>query len=135
MSAEVKPAVSPTQLRFARVLEIGMFAGLVLLAAGFVIYVAGWLPSMITLDSLPQFWGMSAAEYRSATAAMGGTGRLPAGETLPLIGFDVLCATAPVACLALLPVYFRQRDWIYLVIAGLEIVVIASAASGVLSPH
>ena len=51
--------ISPEQRQFACVLEIGMRAGLVLLVCGFGVYMSGWLPASVALESLPEFWGLS----------------------------------------------------------------------------
>jgi hypothetical protein len=130
--------VSTEQLRFARVLEAGMRCGLLLLALGFAAYVSGWVPATMPLEMLPQYWAMAADEYRRATGAPEGWGwlaRFAAGETLPLAGIVVLCATAPLAFISLLASYVIRRDWCYAAIAALEFAVLALAASGVLTAH
>jgi hypothetical protein len=130
--------VSPAQLRFARVLAAGMWCGLAMLALGFAAYVSGLVPSTLPLEALPQYWGLAAAEFRRVTGTPDGWGwlaRFGAGETLPLVGIIILCATVPLACVALFTAYARRRDWVYLAIVALEFVVLVLAASGVITAH
>ncbi len=130
--------ISPDQRRFAAVLEAGMRCGLVLLVLGLVAYVAGWVAPAVPLESLPQYWGMSVAEYHRATGAPDGWGWLAhfgAGETLPMVGIAVLCSAALLAIIVLLISCVRRRDWPYVAIASLEIAVLLLAASGVLTAH
>lgn len=130
--------ISSEQRQFARVLEIGMRAGLALLVCGFAAYMSGWLPSTVAPETLPEFWGLSVNEFRRATGATDGwgwLGRLGFGDTLPLLGIVVLCATTLLAVGVLLVSCFRRGDRLYLVIAALEIMVLVLAASGVLTAH
>ena len=56
---EAQTNVSPEQRQFARMLEIGMRGGLVLLACGFAAEMSGWLPALVAPSSLPDFWVLS----------------------------------------------------------------------------
>ena len=130
--------ISPEQRQFARVLEIGMRAGMVLLACGFAAYMSGWLPASVAPATLPEFWGLSVTEFRRVTGAPNGwdwLGRLGYGDTLPLFGIVVLCATTLAAFGVLLVSCLRRADRFYIAIATLEILVLLLAASGVLTAH
>jgi len=130
--------ISSEQRQFARVLEIGMRAGLLLLVCGFAVYMSGWLPATVAPESLPEFWALSASEFRRATGATDGwgwLGRLGFGDTLPLLGIVVLCTTTLTAICVLLVSCIRRGDRLYFVIAVLEIFVLLLAASGALTAH
>ncbi len=136
--SEADARISPVQRRFAAVLETGMRFGLALLALGLVAYVAGWVPTAVPLQSLPQYWSMPVADYHRATGAPDGWGWLAhfgAGETLPMAGIAVLCSAALLAIIVLLIASVKRRDWAYVAIASLEIAVLLLAASGVLTAH
>lgn len=127
---------SPEQLRYARVLDAGMRFGLLLLALGFLAYVAGALPVQVPLEELPRLWGLAAADYLRATGMPDGWGwvtMLDRGDVLPLIGMVVLCGVTLACFLVLLPAYAARRDWAYFLIVMLEIGVLVLAASGVLT--
>jgi hypothetical protein len=130
--------VSPAQLSFARALAAGMWCGLAVLALGFAAYVSGLVPSTLPLDTLPQYWGVTAAEFRRVTATPDGWGwlaRFGAGETLPLAGIVILCVTVPAACIAMIAACARQRDWVYAAIVTSQFAVLLLAASGVITAH
>ena len=110
--------------------------GLLLLALGFLAYVAGVVPAYVPLEELPRLWGLAAPDFLSATGMPDGWGWLGMtnrGEVLPLIGIVVLCGVTLACFLVLLPAYAERRDWAYFLIVTLEIGVLALAASGVLT--
>ncbi len=128
--------VSPEQLRYAKVLNAGMRAGLVVLVAGLFAYVSGLVPAHVPLEQLPALWTLSAPEYLRATGMPDGWGwlhMLDSGDALPLVGIAILAGVSGVCFLVLLPLYFSNRDPIYFSIAALEIGVLALAASGILT--
>src|SRR5205814_7312069 len=58
---------SPEDLRYASVLQIGAWVGLVMLIASFAVYVSGAVSPLIPLNDLPKYWGLSAREFVAAT--------------------------------------------------------------------
>ena len=127
---------SPEQLRYARVLDAGMRFGLGVLVCGFIAYVTGLVPAHVPLAQMPELWTLSAPEYLRATGTpegWGWLGMLGNGETLPLVGIAILSGISGLCFVVLLPLYAARRDWIYGVIAVLEIAVLTLAASGVLT--
>jgi hypothetical protein len=127
---------SPEQLRYARVLDAGMRFGLGVLVCGFIAYVTGLVPAHVPLAQMPELWTLSAPEYVRATGTPEGWGwlsMLGSGEMLPLVGIAILSGISGLCFVVLLPLYAARRDWIYCVIAVLEIAVLTLAASGVLT--
>lgn len=128
--------VSEEQLRYARILNIGMRCGLALLIAGIVAYVTNWIPAHVAHARMPELWTLSASEYLRATGLPRGWGwvqMLDGGDMLPLLGIAILSGISCVCVAAILPIYLARRDAIYAVIALLEIAVLVLAASGVLT--
>jgi hypothetical protein len=127
---------SPEQLRYARVLDVGMRIGLGMLVCSFVAYMTGWLPANVPLEQMPQLWMLAAPDYLRATGMPEGWGWLTmiwTGDVLPLAGIAVLSGISALCFAVVLPLYYAHRDWIYCAIAALEIAVLALAASGILT--
>lgn len=127
---------SPEELRYARVLDIGVKVGLVLLILSFVIYVSGILPPLIPFESLPMYWGLSAKEFAKATHMPMGWGWLSLigkGDILNLVAIAFLAGVSAICCLAVLPIFARRREMAQLFIAMLHIVVLVLAASNILA--
>ncbi|MDB5811662.1 MAG: hypothetical protein JWN94_3784 [Betaproteobacteria bacterium] len=133
---DVKSHVSREQLRYAQVLDFGMRLGLGVLVLAFIAYVTGWLPAHVPLEQMPSLWTLAAPDYLRATGMPEGWGwlaMLDHGDVLPLVGIAILAGISALCFIALLPIYAAHRDIVYFSIAALEIVVLALAASGVLS--
>jgi hypothetical protein len=135
MNLPERPVVAEEQLRYARVLEWGARVGLAAAVLAFALYVAGILPGRVPLEDLPALWSLPLAEYlqRSATPLGWGWVKLARhGDFASIVGIAILSSVS-VACLAaVLPVYARRRDRVYLVLCILAICVLALAASGIL---
>lgn len=126
---------SPEQIIYANLLVIGVWAGIVILVATYVIYVTGILPGHVDMSLIPRLWGKGVNEWLEMTHSPHGWGwaaLLTKGDFLNYIGFAFLALMTIVCYLVLVRGYSRQKDWIYAVVAILEIVVLSAAASGLL---
>lgn len=127
---------SSEQLRYARVLDLGMRVGLGMLVCSFFAYMAGWLPAHVPLEQMPRLWMLAAPDYLRATGMPQGWGWLEifwSGDVLPLAGIAVLSGISALCFAFVLPLYYAHRDWVYCAIAAVEIAVLALAASGILN--
>lgn len=137
MNTQDKKALKPSreQVIYANLLIIGVWSGIFILVATYVIYVAGILPAHIDISVIPQVWGKGVGEYLEITHSPHGWGwvhLLGTGDFINYIGFALL-ALMTIACyLVLVRGYVRKKNWIFATIAVLEIVVLAVAASGIL---
>lgn len=134
MNSPQAPARQPEeQLRYARLLDLGARAGLVLLVLTFAAYVSGLLAPLVPVDELPRLWGLPVSRYLAETGAPTGWGWLALiskGDVAGLAGI-VLLSTCSLACLvALVPLYRRQGDRAYVVLCLAEAAVLVLAASG-----
>ena len=135
MTVPERPAVAEEQLRYARVLELGARIGLAVAVAAFALYVSGVLPGRVPLAALPELWSLPLADYLHRSATPVGwqwLGLALHGDFASLVGIALL-ATVSIACLAaVIPVYARRSDRVYVALCVLAIAVLVLAASGVL---
>ena len=126
---------SREQIIYANLLIIGVLAGLIILVTTYAIYVTGILPAHIDISLIPELWGKGVNEYLEITHSPHGWGWVPLlakGDFLNYIGFVLLALMTIFCYLVLVRGYIRQKNWIFTVIALLEIVVLSVAASGIL---
>ena len=126
---------SPEQIIYANLLVIGVWAGIFILVATYVIYVTGLLPAHVDMSLIPKLWGKGVGEYLEMTHSPHGWGwaaLLSQGDFLNYLGFAFLALMTIICYLVLVRGYSRQKDWIYAAIAILEIVILSLAASGIL---
>lgn len=127
---------SPEQLRYARLLDWGTRAGLVLLVASFALYAFGVLPSFVPPQQLPQLWSQPVGAYLAATGTATGWGwlaHLDHGDTAALVGIAWLAACSVPCLLALVPLARGRGDTRFVALCVAEVLVIAAAASGLIA--
>lgn len=132
-----KEMLKPTreQIIYANLLILGVWAGIFILVATYAIYLIGILPSHVDMSLLPTLWGKGVDEFLELTHSPHGWGwvsLLGKGDFLNYIGFALLALMTILCYLVLVRGYSRQKDWIYTAIAVLEIIVLLTAASGLL---
>lgn len=114
---------------------IGAWLGIFILFVTYALYVFGVLTPLVPVESVAQNWGMGVHEFMETTGAPAGwtwLTLLGTGDYLNFFGLALLALLTIVCYITLIPGYLKQRDWTYLVICILEIVVLSVAASGVL---
>ncbi len=127
---------SPEALRYAKVLDVGVKAGLVLLVLSFAAYMTGTLPPHVPFDQLPKYWGLPVKEFVRAThtpTGWGWLGLVAEGDILNLVAIAYLAGLSAICSLAVLPIFARRGERWHLVILVLQIAVLILAASGVLT--
>ncbi len=140
---EDRKKASEEQLAYAGVLNIGMWLGLALLVVTFILYISGVLPSYVPIEKLseiPQgsnvpYWGMRAHEFNQAfnvPIGWGWTSLVGKGDYLNFVGIAMLGGLSILCYLVILPILIRKKDTAYVVIAIVEVLVLALAASGIL---
>ena len=129
---------SAEQLRYARILDYGMKAGLAALIAGFFAYASGILPALVPFEALPRLWTLPVEDYLRESGMAAGWGWLTIlgkGDVLVLVGIAVLSGISVPCLIVLIPAYARSRDWWYLIVTVMLIGVLILAASGALIVH
>lgn len=126
---------SREQIIYANLLIIGVWSGIAIMVTTYVIYLIGLLPSHVDMSLIPTIWDKSVTEYIEITHSPHGWGwvaLLTRGDFLNYIGLALLALMTIFCFLVLLRGYIRQKNWIFAVIAFLEITVLSIAASGIL---
>lgn len=126
---------SPEQLRYAKVLSLGVQAGFIALVVTFALYMTGVLAPLVPVDQLPKYWGLSAAEFAKATGSPTGWDwvRLAAkGDIVNLVGIVVLASVSAFSTLAVLPIFLRRGERAHVAIAVLLVAVLVVSAANIL---
>ncbi len=134
-AASADTAVDEAQLRYARLLDWGTRAGLVLLLVSFAAYVSGVLPQQVPVEQLPELWNQPVHRYLALTGASTGWSwvtQLQHGDVLGLAGIAVLAGCSGLCLLAVLPLYRARRDNAYAWLCLAQVGVLLLAASGLL---
>ena len=123
------------QVLYAKILNIGMLIGLDGLVVAFIIYSTGILEPLIPLEKVQSYWILSVHEYLEQSGIQAGWawfGKLQFGDMLNFLPIAFLSLLTIVCYIAIIPGLIRKKDTAYVVIAVLEIIVLAVAASGIL---
>ena len=143
LEAKIEEAQSE-QLLYAKVLEIGMYIGLVILFITFGVYVSGIMAPAVPLDQVSSYWHLGVHDYLETVnqnhlqLAHPPTGwawltMLGKGDFLNFIGIAILGGITIICYLAIIPTLLRKKDNAYVAMALLEVIVLSLAASGILA--
>lgn len=127
---------SPEQVRYAAVLEKGMYLGLGTLFVTFALYVSGVMEPHIPLEKLSGHWTKSVHEYLSDAGIEPGWAwvkMLGHGDFINFLGITILAGTTVFCYLAIVPMLVAKRDFVYVILAALEVLVLVFAASGIIA--
>lgn len=130
-----KTRATEEQLAYAKLLDSGMKLGLIMLVITFAIYLTGILTPHIPVNDLPKYWGLPVYKYLELTGIHPGWSWLAMmnkGDFLNFFGIAFLAGVTIFCYIRIIPIFFRKKDSIYGVIAMLETIVLALAASGIL---
>jgi hypothetical protein len=145
MNSEVEARETGSeQLLYARVLEIGMYIGLVVLFITFALYVSGILAPAVPLERVSSYWNQGVHEYLEAVnrdylhmehppTGWAWVNMLGRGDFLNFVGIAILGGVTIICYLAIVPTLLRKKDHAYLTMAVLEVLVLSLAASGILA--
>ncbi len=130
-----KQYATEEQRLYADLLDKGMKIGLVMLVVTFGLYVSGIMEPKVPVEELPSYWSLSVHDYLQQTGIGTGwswLGNLGKGDLLNFTGIAFLAAVTIVCYLAIVPSLLRKKDMPYVVLALIEVAVLALAASGIL---
>jgi hypothetical protein len=127
---------SPEQLLYARILEKGMIIGLLTLLVTFAIYAFGIMEPYIALDKISQYWTLNVHDYLEQGNIENGwawLGFLKYGDFINFIGVAILAGVTILSYLAIVPLLLKNKDYVYAVLALLEVIILSLAASGIIA--
>jgi hypothetical protein len=130
--ARLEPTLEQT--RYARLLEKGTQLGLLCLLITFPVYIFGVVEPHIPVAKLSDSWTLDAGRYRSEAGIEAGWGwvtRLGQGDFMNFVGIAVLGSVTGFCYCAVIPMLLKRKDWIYAVLAVLQVLVFIVAASGI----
>lgn len=130
-------SLKPTrqQLIYANLLLMGMVGGIIIMIITYAIYLSGMLAPHVDMGLIAANWDKGVHEYLEITDSPNGWGwiaLLGKGDFLNYIGFVLLALLTIFCYLVLVRGYYAEKNWIFMTISILEIVVLSVAASGVL---
>jgi hypothetical protein len=143
MQNNTNSAASEEQLLYAAWLEKGMLIGLVLLVISFALYVFGVITPVIPLDELANYWKLPVKEYLAAVnnnflhQAHPPTGwawlkLLGRGDFLNFLPIAILSGITMLCYAVIVPVFKKKGEKAYMIMAIVEVIILALAASGLL---
>jgi hypothetical protein len=130
-----KDYATPEQKLYASILDKGMKIGLLILVVTFSLYVFGVLTPKVPVEELSSLWGLSVSQYLHETGIETGWSwvqHLNEADLLNFLGIAFLSGITIVCYLAIVPGLVRNKDYAYVTLAIIEILVLLLAASGVL---
>jgi hypothetical protein len=121
---------------YARWLDRATKAGFAISLAAFLLYVGGVVPAFVPPAELPRYWALPVDRFIAATGAPQQWAWLPLlgySDVLNLAAVALLALVTPLCYARLLPLLAAQREWLQLVLACAQVLVLVIAASGLLA--
>lgn len=132
-----EPISTPKEnILYADILFWGCWSGLALMALTYIVYVTGILPPLVPLDTVTVLWSKPVHVYLEQGHAPQGWSwvmLLGKGDIINFLGIALLAGLTVVAFLPLIPAFLKKGDKFFAFAALFEIVVLVSAASGLIS--
>ena len=126
--------VSPEQNRYASILLVCSWAGIVVMLIAFLLYMGGLFSPLIKPSDMPLYWRLNVHQHLAVTHAPSGWNWLASvnhSDYLNLVGLAFLGIVSVLGYISLFIDYLHKKDFPYVIMVALEIIVIVSAASGV----
>ncbi len=126
---------SEAQLFYAKVLNRLTLFSFATLIVFFLIYILGIISPHVPLNQVSQLWTQSSHNYMQAAGIQPGwawVGHLGYGDMIIYIPIALLAGVTIVCYIGVIPKFLKSQEYILVVIAVLEILVLSAAASGFL---
>ncbi|MEM0203655.1 MAG: hypothetical protein QXO16_07590 [Archaeoglobaceae archaeon] len=129
----MKIEVPKEQIVYGKILNYGSIISLVAITIVFVVYISGLMPRYVDFERVVELWGESHHVFVEEAKVPTGWGWIELighVDYLNLLLLAILAFLTIICYIAILPVLIAKKDWIYVTIALIEIVVLLLAASG-----
>jgi len=127
---------TPEQMLYARILEKGMYIGLLILFITFGLYTFGIMDPYIPLDKISDYWHLNVHDYLEHAEIKDGwawLGMLKYGDFVNFVGITILAGVTIICYAGIVPTLLKSKDTVYAVLAVLEVIILSAAASGILA--
>jgi hypothetical protein len=127
---------TPEQILYAKILEWGMYSGLLILFITFALYTFGIMDPYIPMDKISNYWSMNVHDYLEHAGIKDGwgwVGMVRYGDFVNFIGIAILAGVTIICYAAIVPTLLKNKDIVYAILAVLEVVILGAAASGILA--
>ena len=125
----------PEQIAYADILFYGCWFGIFVLLITYILYLTRVVPPYVPMEQLTWYWSHNVHHYVEEANVPTGWGWvkfLNKGDFLNFIGIAFLALLTIVGFLTLIPAYAKKKDWAFMVIVVVEILVLLLAATGIL---
>jgi hypothetical protein len=127
---------TPEQILYAKILELGMYIGLLILFITFALYAFGIMDPYIPMDKISGYWKLNVHEYLEHAGIKDGwawLGMLKYGDFVNFIGIAILAGVTIICYAVIVPTLLKNNDKVYAIFAVLEVIILGAAASGILA--
>jgi hypothetical protein len=127
---------TPEQILYAKILEWGMYSGLLILFITFALYTLGIMDPYIPMDKISNYWSMNVHDYIEHAGIKDGwgwVGMITYGDFVNFIGIAILAGVTIICYAAIVPTLLKNKDIVYAILAVLEVIILGAAASGILA--
>ncbi len=127
---------TPEQVLYAKILEWGMYIGLLILFITFGLYTFGILDPYIPLYKISNYWSYNVHDYLEHAGIKDGwawLGMIKYGDFINFVGVAILAGVTIICYAAIVPTLLKSKDTVYAVLAVLEVIILSAAASGILA--
>jgi len=142
--SEMKPTATPEQILYAKILEKGMYLGLMLLFVTFAVYVFGIMKPAVPLNEIAGYWNQDVHSYLVAIntnflhldklpTGWSWLGLINRGDFVNFIPIAMLSGVTIACYIAIVPGLFQRGDKAYAIMAVVEVLILTLAASGLLA--
>ena len=124
------------QVLYADILFWGCWGGLALMALTYILYISGIMSPHIPMDVITTLWSKPVKVYLeqgNVPHGWGWTALLGKGDFLNFVGIAFLAGLTIIAYIPLIPAYLGKGNKTFAVVALLEVLVLALAASGLVA--
>ena len=153
---EMQNQTGQEQVVYAKVLEKGMYAGLLLMVITFAIYLFGIMKPAVPLDEISKYWSLPVASHAAKGDHPAQLGYLDSinqnflhlekaptgwawlklinyGDFLNFIPIAILAGITIICYIAIIPTLMAKKDTAHTVMAIAEVLILTLAASGLLT--
>lgn len=129
------PGASIEQKRYGAVLDIAMKIGFVILVITFILYLVGIPKPYVPVEDVSANWGLKVDEYLQVKSIEKGwtwAKHLGQSDYLTFAPIAFLSSVTVICYLTIVPIFIKRKDYVFVLLVILEVLVLVLAASGVL---